>query len=80
MDNKNPKSECKDGLIKDNNLQKLAEEYDFIKDLDVGTFLDIKDTTGNWCLAQVIKKVGDIIRVHYDGWSDKYDEVRIFIL
>lgn len=75
MDNKNPEVECKDRQV---NLQKLAEEYDFTKDLDVGSWLDIKDTTGNWCLTQIIKKVGDIIRVHYEGWGDKYDEVRFF--
>ena len=56
-------------------LQQMADEYDFTKDLQANSFLDIKDTASAWCLAQVTQLSADTIRVHYDGWSDKYNEV-----
>ena len=59
----------------DKELYKKAEAYDFTKDLKICSYVDVKDTTSTWCLAQVINKTEDEIKVHYDGWSVKYDEV-----
>ncbi len=61
--------------IKEKSLQQQADEYVFTRDLQVGSYLDVKDTASSWCLAQVVKLTGDQLRVHYDGWSEKYDEV-----
>ncbi len=42
-----------------------------------GDFLDVKDSIGNWCVAQVLQlryQEGAVL-IHYDGWSHKWDEV-----
>eukprot|EP01022_Parablepharisma_sp_SALTPOND_P031230 TRINITY_DN78_c0_g1_i1.p1 TRINITY_DN78_c0_g1~~TRINITY_DN78_c0_g1_i1.p1 ORF type:complete len:2462 (-),score=272.77 TRINITY_DN78_c0_g1_i1:2173-9558(-) len=72
--NDNQAESPKEGLA-DKTLYQQAEEYNFTKDIKVGTYLDVKDTASTWCLAQVIRLSGDVLRVHYDGWSEKYDEV-----
>jgi len=56
-------------------LVQQADEFQFMKYLQTGSYLDVKDTTSSWCLAQVVKMTTDQICVHYDGWSEKYDEV-----
>lgn len=59
--------------------QQEAESYDYLKELSVGSYLDVKDTTSTWCLANVTLLSGNIIRVHYDGWGEKYDEVKCLL-
>ena len=61
--------------IAEKTLHQQAEEYAFAKDLQIGSYLDVKDTASAWCLAQVIRMSGDQLHVHYDGWSEKYNEV-----
>ncbi len=56
-------------------LQQEAESYSFIKDLQMHSYLDVQDTASAWCLAEVTEIHRNIVRVHYDGWSEKYDEV-----
>ncbi len=58
--------------------QQLARDYDFVRDLQVGSMLDVKDTASTWCLAEVTELHSDYVRVHYDGWSSKYDEARLW--
>ena len=65
----------KDKPLSEKTIYQQAEEYVFTKDLQAGSYLDVKDTASSWCLAQVVKLSGDQLRVHYDGWSEKYDEV-----
>jgi len=60
-------------------LYQEAETYNFIKDLHLGCYLDVKDTTSTWCLATIIILSNDGIRVHYDGWSERFDEVTCFV-
>ena len=67
-------------------MQKKKEEfhealkkYDWTKDLQVGHFIDAKDTVNNWCVA-IIEKLDhetSEVSVHFEGWSKKYDEVRL---
>lgn len=43
--------------------------------LSVGSYIDSKDTTGNWCVSKVIKhdlEQGKLV-IRYDGWSSKWD-------
>lgn len=57
-------------------VQRDADNYDYIKDLIEGSFVDAEDTVKNWCVAQVksINEEAEEINVHYDGWSVKYDD------
>jgi hypothetical protein len=60
-------------------LQQEAESCNFVKDLHVGSYLDVKDTTSTWCLATIISLTDNIIHVHYDGWSERFDEVSCLV-
>ncbi|CAM9482017.1 unnamed protein product [Scytosiphon promiscuus] len=42
--------------------------------LTVGDWLDARDSDGTWCVAQVVRIEGEIMRVHFQGYSSKYDE------
>eukprot|EP00825_Cyclidium_porcatum_P015769 TRINITY_DN1903_c0_g1_i2.p1 TRINITY_DN1903_c0_g1~~TRINITY_DN1903_c0_g1_i2.p1 ORF type:complete len:668 (+),score=151.99 TRINITY_DN1903_c0_g1_i2:92-2095(+) len=33
-----------------------------------------KDTVNKWLNAEIISQISDMIKVHYTGWSNKYDE------
>ena len=58
-------------------LNQLAEQYDFRKDLKDGMYLDARDTSQTWCFAQAVKVTAPYsVRIHYEGWGEKYDEVK----
>ena len=40
----------------------------------VGDWLDARDSDGTWCVAQVVAIEGDSLRVHFQGYSSRYDE------
>jgi hypothetical protein len=42
-----------------------------------GAYIDAKDTVNNWCVGEVIEIDTDkhILRVHFEAWTPKYDEV-----
>lgn len=42
--------------------------------------IDAKDKHGDWQVALIQRAVKNQIRVRYDGWSAKYDEVLAKIL
>jgi hypothetical protein len=42
---------------------------------ETGDFLDVMDTVNKWCVARVTEVKGKDLCVHFEGWSDKYDEV-----
>ncbi|CAM9701683.1 unnamed protein product, partial [Hapterophycus canaliculatus] len=42
--------------------------------LMVGDWLDARDSDGTWCVAQVVRIEGETMRVHFQGYSSKYDE------
>lgn len=60
---------------KERSLQQQAEEYVFTKELRAGWYLDVRDTTNCWCLAEVRRITLDYVRVHYDGFQERLDEV-----
>jgi len=70
----------KNSAPKEKSLMEQAEDYDFTKDLKIGSYLDVKDTASTWCLAQVTKFTTSQITIHYDGWGTKYDEVNPYDL
>jgi len=40
-------------------------------------YIDAKDTINTWCVAQIIEHdlANERITIHFDGWSDRYNEV-----
>lgn len=43
---------------------------------DDGRFIDAQDTVNTWCLGQICQVIdAKTIKVHYDGWSTKWDVV-----
>lgn len=48
--------------------------------LRTGCFVDLKDKQGDWRVSLVLNITKTQIRVRYDGWSSKYDEVIITII
>ena len=42
--------------------------------LKVGDEIDHRDWAGQWFHATIIEKNGSILKMHYQGWSDKFDE------
>jgi ubiquitin C-terminal hydrolase len=41
----------------------------------VGNYCDALDQTKNWCIAEVIHRTDDKVKIHFEGWSSKFDEV-----
>jgi len=56
-----------------------ARDYDFTSDLALNHFIDAKDTVNNWCVAIVTDILPETqqIKISFEGWSAKYDEVSI---
>ncbi len=54
---------------------KLAESINPYNGIEAGWFIDARDTINNWCVAEVLKMEGNDVKVSYDGWSSKYDDV-----
>jgi hypothetical protein len=42
--------------------------------LEVGQWVDVKDTIDQWLEAQVIRVRGNQAYVHYNGWGTRWDE------
>jgi hypothetical protein len=53
-----------------------AKAYKISNYFKKGFYLDVKDDF-NWCVAQIVdlNLERDIMVVHFDNWSNKYDEV-----
>lgn len=66
---------------KDNDI--LHDKINSLKNLQIdnfqaGKYIDALDESKTWCIAHVVERNGDFIKIHYDGWSPKYDDVRYF--
>ncbi len=61
----------KDYELKLKQLKQINFPDLFIK----GNFCDAMDETKNWCVAEVIEKNENIIKIHFEGWSAKHDEI-----
>lgn len=60
---------------------KLAQKFNFFKYAKTGDFLDAQDTISMWCMATIEEMTDETkILVHYDGWSSKWDQVRLYLL
>jgi hypothetical protein len=38
-----------------------------------GDYIDAIDSVNKWCLATIVEKDDNNVRVHFDGWSSKWD-------
>jgi len=41
---------------------------------EVGQWIDCRDTVNKWCEARIAAITETEVRVHYDGWTDRWDE------
>ncbi len=39
-----------------------------------GKYVDAIDEAKNWCVAEVVERSDDKIKIHFEGWSNKHDE------
>jgi hypothetical protein len=42
-------------------------------------YIDAKDTVNHWCVAQIkdIDHEKNTVKIHFEGWTQRYDEVHI---
>lgn len=61
------------------NKFQLAKNYNFTQDLILDSYVDSKDTVNHWCVAQVcdVDEEKNTVKIHFEGWSNRYDEVSI---
>ena len=55
-----------------------SKEYHIESYVKNGFYLDCKDDY-NWCVASItrIEDDGNLLNIHFDNWSSKYDEVSL---
>ena len=61
-------------------LEQINEKLSKLKNLNIdnffeGNYVDTLDEAKTWCISQIVMRNGDFIKVHYEGWSSKFDEV-----
>lgn len=56
----------------------LAKNYNIQQEYVLNSYIDAKDTVNHWCVGQVVDVIeaNNQVRVHFEGWSSRYDEVR----
>jgi hypothetical protein len=62
-------------------INKLIQETKNINSIDhyqKGEYCDAQDETKQWCVGEIIERTDDKIKVHFEGWSNKFDEVWSF--
>jgi hypothetical protein len=76
----NCRSKCVEQQLKENNNNNQNKNFtitgfDFSKSkLEVGQWIDVKDTIDQWLEAQVVKVRNNEAFVHYNGWGTRWDE------
>jgi len=53
---------------------KRRDHHDLIATIRAESFIDIMDSMNQWLPAQVRKRQGNMIFVHYIGWDSRWDE------
>ena len=55
----------------------LAKNYNPFPDYKLSNYIDAKDTVNHWCVGQIvdIDEEKNLVKVHFEGWSSRYDEV-----
>ena len=62
--------------------EKPKEKFEPIDYYLKNTYIDCKDSVNNWCLGKILERSNDnrTIKVNFEGWSHKWDEVKPFHL
>ena len=58
---------------------KLADSCNYFAGISVGWVIDAKDNVNSWRVAEVLNIENNKIKINFDGWGPKYDEVNIKI-
>ena len=59
----------------------LANNYNPFPDYKLSNYIDVKDSVDHWCVGQIvdIDEEKNLVKVHFEGWSTRYDEVSTII-
>lgn len=66
--------------IEDLPLDKKLEalkKHNHYENFNEGRFIDAQDTVNTWCLGKIVEVDQRLLRIHYDGWSSKWDIVSL---
>lgn len=66
-------NECSKSQIISDSLK--TKPYNLANYLIQNSYIDAIDSNGCWRIAKILKKTGDIIKVTFEGWSHRWDEV-----
>lgn len=55
----------------------VLKKYNPIEYYEEGRYIDAQDTVNAWCLAQIVQVDNKSINIHFDGWSNRWDVVRL---
>jgi len=64
---------CCDDATEDGNQLRRRRLLSFSSQICLGDFVDAQDSTGKWYEAVVVNVTKDTVKVHYCGWSSKWD-------
>ena len=60
---------------------KPKQKYKFSEYLVVGTYIDAQDSINTWCVGRIVDDYqSDAIKVNYEGWHHKWNEVSTFLI
>ncbi len=54
-----------------------AEAFNAFQGIAPGWLVDARDTVNNWCVAEVLSVTANELKISYDGWTVRYDDVRM---
>lgn len=46
----------------------------------MGRYIDARDSVNAWCLGEIVEVTENSIKVHFDGWSARWDTVKLIYL
>ncbi len=62
----------------DKKLEALRK-HNHLDNYNEGRFIDAQDTVNMWCLGKIVEVENRNVKVHYDGWSSKWDMVSLVL-
>ena len=77
-DNKQEEGAPKEKRVEDMTFEEklvVLKEYSYYKDFKLGMWIDAQDSISCWCQAKVVQVYDYRVKVHFDGWPEKWDEV-----
>jgi hypothetical protein len=62
--------------------EKAKPKYEPIDFYQKNTYVDCKDSVNAWCVARILERCDDdfTLKINFDGWSHKWDEVSTFFI